>query len=149
MAVLYIWQTKQWRFSEQYRKVQCKTCFAITGEIQGTCRMKIYDELGVHSLTIRRWRIKLIFFYKIVNGLLPDLYLYTAKKMKFSIKDFLSKCDKIRRKLRIWSHLLRKSLMKNFIFYFVVLGLFYSKKLPCEISNSLQNRAHFIKNKIF
>ena len=64
--------------------------------------MKIYDELGVHSLTIRRWRIKLIFFYKIVNGLLPDLYLYTAKKMKFSIKDFFSKCDQIRRKLRIF-----------------------------------------------
>ena len=36
--------------------------------------------------------------------------------MKFSIKDFFSKCDKIRRKLRIWSCLLKKSLMKNFIF---------------------------------
>ena len=30
--------------------------------------------------------------------------------MKFSIKDFFSKCDQIRRKLRIWSHLLKKSL---------------------------------------
>ena len=86
MAVLYIGQTKQWRFSEQYRKVQCKTCFAITGEIQGTCRMKIYDELGLHSLTIRRWRIKLIFFCKIVNGLLPDLNLYTAKKWSFPLR---------------------------------------------------------------
>ena len=36
--------------------------------------------------------------------------------MKFSIKDFLSKYDEIRRKLRIWSHLLKKSLMENFIF---------------------------------
>ena len=36
--------------------------------------------------------------------------------MKFSIKDFFSKCDKIRKKLRIWSHLLKKSLMENFIF---------------------------------
>ena len=27
------------------------------------------------------------------------------KKMKFSIKDFFSKCDQIRRKLRIWSYL--------------------------------------------
>ena len=36
--------------------------------------------------------------------------------MIFSIKDFLSKCDQIRRKLRIWSHLLKKSLMENFIF---------------------------------
>ena len=36
--------------------------------------------------------------------------------MKFSIKDFLNKCDQIRRKLRIWSNLLKKSLMENFIF---------------------------------
>ena len=36
--------------------------------------------------------------------------------MEFSIKDFFSKCDQIRRKLRIWSHLLKKSLMENFIF---------------------------------
>ena len=36
--------------------------------------------------------------------------------MKFSIKDFFSKCDQIRRKLRIWSHLLKKSLIENFIF---------------------------------
>ena len=40
----------------------------------------------------------------------------TAPKMKFSIKDFFSKCDQIRRKMRIWSHLLKKSLMENFIF---------------------------------
>ena len=39
----------------------------------------------------------------------------TAQKMKFSIKDLFSKCDQIRRKLRIWSHLLKKSLMENFI----------------------------------
>ena len=36
--------------------------------------------------------------------------------MKFSIKDFFSKFDKIRRKKRIWSHLLKTSLMENFIF---------------------------------
>ena len=36
--------------------------------------------------------------------------------MEFSIKDFLSKCDKIRRKLQIWSHLLKKSLIENCIF---------------------------------
>ena len=40
----------------------------------------------------------------------------TAQKMKFSIKDFFSKCEQIRRKLQIWSHLLKKSLMENFIF---------------------------------
>ena len=40
---------------------------------------------------------------------------YTAQKMKLSIKDFFSKCDQIRRKLRIWSNLLKKPLMENFI----------------------------------
>ena len=39
--------------------------------------------------------------------------------MKFSIKEFFSKFDQIRRKLRIWSHLLKKSLMENFIFVVV------------------------------
>ena len=44
--------------------------------------------------------------------------------MKFSIKDFFSKCDQIRRKLRIWSHLLKKCLMENFIFCAVVLTMY-------------------------
>ena len=39
-----------------------------------------------------------------------------AQEMKFSIKDLFSKCDQIRRNLRSWSHLLKKSLMENFIF---------------------------------
>ena len=36
--------------------------------------------------------------------------------MKFSIKDLFSKCDKIRSFLRIWSDILKKYLMENFIF---------------------------------
>ena len=41
---------------------------------------------------------------------------FTGQKMKSAIKDFFSKCDQIRSFLRIWSHLLKKSLMENFIF---------------------------------
>ena len=52
----------------------------------------------------------------------------TAQKMKFSIKDFFSKCEQIRRKLRIWSHLLMKSLMEDFIFCAVRIHLFSSKR---------------------
>ena len=48
----------------------------------------------------------------------------TAQKMKFSVKDFLSKCDQIRRKLRIWSHSLKKALMKNSIFCAVNIPVF-------------------------
>ena len=40
----------------------------------------------------------------------------TVLKMRFSMKDFFSKCDQIRRKLWIWSHLMKKSLMENLIF---------------------------------
>ena len=40
----------------------------------------------------------------------------TAQKMKFFIKDYFSKCDQIRSVLRIWSHLLKKSLMEKLIF---------------------------------
>ena len=39
--------------------------------------------------------------------------------MKFSIKDFFSKCDQIHRKLRILSHLLKKSLMQNFFLHYI------------------------------
>ena len=46
----------------------------------------------------------------------PILNDTTAQKMKFSIKDFFSKCDQICRKPRIWSQLLQKPLMENFIF---------------------------------
>ena len=36
--------------------------------------------------------------------------------MKFSIKDFFSKCDQNLRKLRIWLHSLKESLIQIFIF---------------------------------
>ena len=44
------------------------------------------------------------------------LEIVIAQEVKFFINDFFSKCDQIPRKLRIWSHLLRKSLIENFIF---------------------------------
>ena len=53
----------------------------------------------------------------------------TSLKMNFYIKDFFSKCDQIRRKLRILSDLLRKFLMKNLFFvqsrYFVKDMIFF------------------------
>ena len=38
--------------------------------------------------------------------------------MKFSNKNFFSKCEKIREKQQIWSDYLQKSLMENFIFLY-------------------------------
>ena len=61
------------------------------------------------------------------------LYItFTVQKMKFSIKDFFSKCDQTRSFLRVWSHLLKKSLVENFIvfvqwLFFDVSGAFWKK----------------------
>ena len=44
------------------------------------------------------------------------LKLFIAQKMKFFINDFFHRCDQIRSFLRIWSHLLEKSLLENLIF---------------------------------
>ena len=53
----------------------------------------------------------------------------TVQKIKFSIKDFFSKCEQIRSFLQIWSYLLKKSLMENFIFCVVsFLLLLYSTR---------------------
>ena len=40
----------------------------------------------------------------------------TAQKMKFPIKESFSKCDEICSFMRIWSNLLKKSLIENSIF---------------------------------
>ena len=63
-------------FQNKLEKIDYRACLAITGAIQGTSRTKLYDKLGLHSIIKRRWCNKLIFFYKIVNGLLPDLSLF-------------------------------------------------------------------------
>ena len=63
--------------------------------------------------------------------------MYTAQKMTFSSKGFLSKCDQIRSFLRIWSHFLKKSLMENFIFCAVLDHLWGSFQLPQKRLHSL------------
>ena len=60
----------------------------------------------------------------------------TAQKMKFSIKDFFRKCDQIRKKLRIWSHFLKKSLMENFIFCAMYFGIFSKHGLHIYASHN-------------
>ena len=56
--------------------------------------------------------------------------------MKFSIEDFFSKCDQIRNFLWIWSHLLKKSLMENFIFNAVKKYLPFIKTIDLGILTS-------------
>ena len=46
--------------------------------------------------------------------------------MKFSIKDFISKCDQIPSFLRIWSHLLKKSLTFGVVLSLPVQWYYYN-----------------------
>ena len=58
----------------------------------------------------------------------------SAQKMKLSTKDFFSKCNQIRRKLRIWSHLLKKSLMENFIFCAVIVTATWQQRKDNDLN---------------
>ena len=70
---------------------------------------------------------KLICFFATIHHLL--MISVTAQKVKFSIKGFFSKCDQVRSCLRIWSHLLKKSWMENFIFWAVSVMTLIAKLL--------------------
>ena len=70
------------------------------------------------------------------------------KKMKFPITDFFSKCDQICRKLRTWSHLLKKSVMVKTSFFLwnhksntsVVVFLMFSRVFFIETQTHLLSR---------
>ena len=81
--------------------------------------MELYISKDIQKEKIRFqkiiWAVKSNLIYQEPN--IPGIH-HTNQKWRdlpaqkmFSIKDFFSKCDQIRRSLRIWSHLLKKSLM--------------------------------------
>ena len=72
----------------------------------------------------------------------------TVLKMRFSMKDFFSKCDQIRRKLWIWSHLMKKSLMKNFIFCAVLKSQYNTtaSEYVLQTMHLKQNASYFPAN---
>ena len=63
----------------------------------------------------------------------------TTQKMEFSIKNVFDQCDQMRNFLRIWSHLLKKPLMENFIFWAIcttghlIKEVAYSRRLSCSL----------------
>ena len=78
------------------------------------------------------------------NALQSNIFkrVFTAQKMKFSIKDFFSKCDQILSFLRIWSHLLKKPLMENFSFCTVIAVLLYLyMNLPVNLIDNFKQIA--------
>ena len=58
-------------FTQKIESIQYNAYLAITGCFRGTSREKLYSELGLESLSDRRFSRRLFFFYKILNGLAP------------------------------------------------------------------------------
>ena len=87
------------------------------------------------QLAVNFWKSLYLKINCIYVQVKPTIILLLHCKRKFSITDFFSKCDQIRRKLRICSHLLKKSVMENFIFFCEVLLYLTNTRLH---SSSLQ-----------
>ena len=62
-------------FHQKLELLQYNACIAITGAIRGTSWEKVYKELGLESLQLRRWFRKLSCFYKFFNSEHPH-YLF-------------------------------------------------------------------------
>ena len=65
-------QPENQSFCEKIESVQYNAALAIKGAIQGTCREKLYIELGLKTLKSRRWLKKLCCFYKVKNNGIPS-----------------------------------------------------------------------------
>ena len=91
------------------RKGVLKIYSKLTGEhpCRSAISIKLQSRNASGRLLLKFWHQRKIFPLKFL-WIFCDIY--TARKMKFSIKDFFSKCDQIRSFLRIWSHLLKESL---------------------------------------
>ena len=63
--------------------------------------------------------------------------------------DFFIKCDQIHSFLQIWSHLLKKSLMENFIFCALYVGETPSETCSGDIENDQEMIKSIMKRQIF
>ena len=59
-------------FDHKLELFQYSGRLAITGAIRGISKEKLYQELGLESLQLRRWFRKLCFFYKIYKNNQPS-----------------------------------------------------------------------------
>ena len=57
---------------EKTERIQYQAALAITGAWQGSCRSKLYEELGWESSSDRRWCNRILEIHKIVSGKTPS-----------------------------------------------------------------------------
>ena len=81
-------------------------------------KAKYTDAIVIPSISYQIRTTLLLYFPK--KQVWRETQYPLHKKIKLSIEYFFSECDQVRRKLHIWSHLLKKSLMQNFVFFAVI-----------------------------
>ena len=69
-------------FCNKLESVQYKAALAITGAIQGTSRDKLYQELDLESLKLRRWYKHLSCMFKIMKKETPNYLVNLIPKCK-------------------------------------------------------------------
>ena len=62
------YQTCNSSFHENLESIQYNACLALIEAIRGSSEEKIYQELALGSLRVRRWFKKLCLFYKVLNN---------------------------------------------------------------------------------
>ena len=123
-------------FHQKLESIQYNACLAITGAIRGTLKVKLYQELDLEWLQLRRWYRKLGMFYKILKSnspqylfkLLPENVLMLKEMLTlflFNIKHNFYKYSSFPSSIIEWSNLDPKVCnSKNFgIFKNIVLNL--------------------------
>ena len=112
-------------FHAKLEPYQYKTALAMTGAIKGSSTEKIYQELGIEHLRLRRWFRKPCLFYKILKKKLPP-YL-------FDLIPSSSRMHTTRNSGNITPFKVRHNFFKNYFFPSVISEW---NKLDLEIRNS-------------
>ena len=135
-SVVVVWKHKKLEYRERTRKSQ-KTQVSSKCYNERIIENTLKDNLSIDSFKLhfvndpKYFNLTVISVYKLYQ---VDQLFWTAAfilktfklsftntfkhctKKKFSMKDFFSKRDQIRRLFRIWSYLLKKFFMENIIF---------------------------------
>ena len=125
------WQLKLWwvHLYKFYKQSGIKICLCLVYRYK-TIRLAEYFDLMRCFMTDGKqgssgW---FQYLYKCFEGIkLIENFNYTAQKMKFSITDFFSKCDQIRRKL--------KSVLEKFNFCTVLFTASYWANINLRLIN--------------
>ena len=83
-------QANNMTFHQKLESIQFNACLALTGSIRDTSKEKLYHELGLESLQLRRWYRKLGMFHKFTTIKVPNIFLNYLKEPMHKLKETLT-----------------------------------------------------------